>query len=214
MVTGKKVKENYYSEINVFGEGTKEYKLKTKEDFQNGYVVAFKLNDKDEAVDKTVAEAVYQDGTIEDYSKGYLELSGGSGKIKVDSSAVIYTLKNNDKVDKKISASKLKDYVGREIQYIVDKDDKMLVVATISHEDGGNGDVPVSKAVKAVNDAFGKSIVVKRNALRGIGHELYNELSDTDQAKVANKVFDGDTFDNIEEIEEALEDAIVELWEE
>jgi len=126
--------KNYYSEINVFGEGTKEYKLKNEDKFVNGDVVGFKLNDKDEAV----YQAVYKNDTINDYKDGYL-----NGTVKVDSSAVIYTLKSSGKVDKKVSASRLKDYVGRSITYAIDEDDKILVVATISPEgtDNGNGDV-------------------------------------------------------------------------
>jgi len=115
--------KNYYSEINVFGEGTKEYKLKSENSFKNGAVVAFKLNDKDEAV--LQGEEIAGPAAIVAYENGYL-----NGSIKVDSDAVIYTLKSSDKVDKKISASRLKDYVERNITYVLD--DGILVAATIS----------------------------------------------------------------------------------
>jgi len=126
---------DYYNAINVFGVGVKEYKLKDKDDFINGDVVVFNLNTKDEAVfDSAVYATVYNEAVIEGYDKGYLEVDNKEVKVKVDSSAVIYVLKDNGKVDKKISASRLNDYVDRTITYVVDEEDGVIVAATISAE--------------------------------------------------------------------------------
>jgi hypothetical protein len=116
---------NYYAEINVFGEGSKVYKVKEAEkgSFANGSVVAFKLNNNDEAV---IIRGSARSTTITGYDDGYL-----NGSIKVDGSAVVYTLKDNGKVDKKVSASRFNDYVGRSIAYVVDEDG-VLVTAAIS----------------------------------------------------------------------------------
>ncbi len=123
--------KNYYAEINVFGEGIGEYKISDRNDFANGYVVSFEINSKDEAVFKGAEGPV---GIVK-YKDGYLDTKEDDDAeietYKVDSSAVIYSLKSNGKVDKKIALSKINDYAS--IEFVLD-DSNVLVAAVVSKE--------------------------------------------------------------------------------
>ena len=132
--------KNYYAKVNVFGKGEDDYKVKEsdRDNFKNGKVVKFDINNKNEAVfrDSVV------DVTIDKYKDGYL-----NDDIKVDSSAVIYSLKSSGKVDKKISVSRIKDY--KTINYVTD--DGILVAATVGAKEGNGENGLPEGAVKVEN---------------------------------------------------------------
>lgn len=122
-----KTGKNHYTKINVFGEGEKEYKLNDRDDFEKGAVVAFELNNKDEAV--LYDTPIKLDIALNSYKDSYVTVTGGV--YKVDSSAVLYNLDEKGKLDKKISPSKLDNY--QTINYVLDKDD-IIVAATVEGE--------------------------------------------------------------------------------
>ncbi|WP_286680786.1 S-layer homology domain-containing protein [Tepidanaerobacter sp. EBM-49] len=123
---------SYYATINVFGEGEKDYKIDDVDKFEKGSVVAFKFNNKDEAVVKTDSTTA----DIVSYKDGYLTTSKGT--FKVDSGAVLYSLDDKGKLDKKITRAKLGDYKDGSINYVLDEDDGILIAATVSEKPAGN----------------------------------------------------------------------------
>jgi len=154
--------KNYYAEINVYGEGIDEYKISDRDDFANGYVVSFEINSKDEAVFKGAEGPV---GIVK-YKDGYLETDDET--YKVDSSAVIYSLKSNGKVDKKIALSKLNDYES--IEFVLD-DSNVLVAAVVSKEAA----TPLPPEYEKLEAIFTETNMVK------IGGTLYQYAGDVEE---------------------------------
>ena len=118
--------KDYYAEINVFGEGIAVYKVNDRKHFLKGTVVAFDINSKDEAVfdgDKITTGKLYT------YDDGYITV--GEYTYKVDRNAVLYSLKDDGKLDKKISMSKLDDY--NRITFVLD--DQVVVAAVVWNEE-------------------------------------------------------------------------------
>jgi hypothetical protein len=118
--------KDYYAEINVFGEGIAVYKVNNRVHFLKGKVVAFDINSKDEAVyddDKITTDKLYT------YDDGYITV--GEDTYKVDRNAVLYSLKDGGKLDKKISMSKLDDY--NRITFVLD--DQVVVAAVVWNEE-------------------------------------------------------------------------------
>jgi len=140
-----------YSEIDVFGEGKVDYKVDSTTDFAEAKVVAFKINNKDEAT--TVAGKVYSDATYT-YKDNFITVAG-EGTFKVDSDAVIYSLDDGD-IDKKISVSKLNNY--KKITYALE--DGLVVAAVVSEESIG-GKTPESGL--AANTTHTGTIKAKSN---------------------------------------------------
>ncbi len=128
VVTDKPYKSggSYYAEINVFGEGVKDYKVDDADNFAEGDVVAFNLNSKGEAVLKT-ADIYDANYTLTEYDDGFATISGAV--YKVDSAAVIYNKDSKGDLDKKISRTKLKDYEGKDIDFALD--DGTIVAAVV-----------------------------------------------------------------------------------
>lgn len=119
---------SYYATINVFGEGEKDYKIDNTSDFPKAKVVCFKFNNKGEA---TIYKESGKELTVKDkeytYDDGYVKIDNTS--YKVDSSAVLYSLDDSSKIDKKISRTALKNY--EYINYVLDESG-ILVAATVS----------------------------------------------------------------------------------
>lgn len=163
---------SYYAEINVFGEGTDEYKVSDREEFANGSVVGFRINNKDEAV-------VYEEfitGVPGAYSNGYLavEVEEEEEEYKVDSSAVLYSLKSNGNVDKKVSVSRLKDY--ETIKFVLDEDE-ILVAAVVSKEAATPPSKPIESDGKLAYDFTVGDEIVRINVDGKIKSYIVGETS-------------------------------------
>jgi len=144
---------SYYATINVFGEGEKDYKIDNTSDFPKAKVVCFKFNNKGEA---TIYKESGKELTVKDkeytYDDGYVKIDNTS--YKVDSSAVLYSLDDSSKIDKKISRTTLKNY--KYINYVLD-DSNVIVAATVSGK--ATGDVtpptPTTGTVTYINTSDG-----------------------------------------------------------
>ncbi len=141
---------SYYATINVFGEGEKDYKIDDAADFPKAKVVCFKFNNKGEATiyRNAVTNAEYS------YDDGYVKIKDTGKTYKVDSSAILYSLDDSSKIDKKISRTTLKNY--KYINYVLD-DSGILVAATVS---GKATDVtpPTPTGTITYIDADGKAV--------------------------------------------------------
>jgi len=77
--------------------------------------------------------------TLTEYDNGYVTIS--DSVYKVDSAAILYNKDSDGDLDKKISRSKLKDFVDKRIDFAID--DNIIVAAVVFDgpaEDNGNGD--------------------------------------------------------------------------
>lgn len=170
VVTDKPYKSggSYYAKINVFGEGEKDYKIADVKDFQKGDVVAFNFNNKDEA---TLKEDRVKSGTVKSYEDGYIKIEEGttSETYKVDSSVVLYNKDTGDALDKKISRTKLKDYVDHKIDFAFD-DSRVLVAGVVYDKiepgaGGGGGTTGVVTYIDADDKAVTKQTIVAGDSL-------------------------------------------------
>jgi hypothetical protein len=144
VVTDKPWKEgdDWVVSIDVFGEGEDEYVLANKDDFERGYVVAFKMNkDKEATFVDSITDGVYgrADGEVMPdgkYKDGFLDTT--KGKFMVDSSAVVYALKDSGAIDGKVSRSRIDSY--DKVWYIAK--DKVIVAVVVQNDavpSGGPG---------------------------------------------------------------------------
>jgi hypothetical protein len=144
VVTDKPWKEgdDWVVSIDVFGEGEDEYVLANKDDFERGYVVAFKMNkDKEATFVDSITDGVYgrEDGEVMPdgkYKDGFLDTT--KGKFMVDSSAVVYALKDSGAIDGKVSRSRIDSY--DKVWYIAK--DKVIVAVVVQNDavpSGGPG---------------------------------------------------------------------------
>src|SRR5690606_22455614 len=101
-----KAGSNWYAEIDIFGEGKDEYKLKTSTQVKEGELVAFYLDGSDK-VNDTVCGIVYQNspdariivGEVYGRDGSYIELGNAgsdSGDYRVASGAVLYQLDGDE----------------------------------------------------------------------------------------------------------------------
>lgn len=121
---------DYVVEIDVFGEGEKEYTVKTESDFTEGKVVKFHFNSDNEIV-RDALGTEDADGTF-DYDDGYLT-STDDGTVKISSKAVVYELDSDGEIDEKVSVSKVDDSNFKTLVYILDEDG-IVVAATVEEE--------------------------------------------------------------------------------
>ena len=103
-----KVGSDWFAEIDIFGEGKDEYKLKTSTQVEEGELIAFYLDNNDK-VNDTVCGIVYQNssdariivGEVYGRDGSYIELGNAgsnSGDYRVASGAVLYRL-DGDELD-------------------------------------------------------------------------------------------------------------------
>jgi len=145
VVTDRPWKEHgeWLVSIDVFDEGQNEYLLDDPDDFQEGDVVAFRMNSDREAVliaPGGTVKGVYAGDVPEEMSDGNYKdgyLTTDNGKFMVDAGAVVYALEDDGEIDGKVSRTRMDRY--DHIWYVVDKNEAIVAVAVQNKEEAGDG---------------------------------------------------------------------------
>jgi hypothetical protein len=139
-------KNDWFAEIDVFGEGKDEYKLKTSTQVKEGELVAFYLDGSDR-VNDTVCGIVYQSssdariivGEVYGRDGSYIELGNAgsdSGDYRVASGAVLYQLDGDElnlskyDLDGTIRLTRIKE--GDRIAILYDLKEREVVAAIVA----------------------------------------------------------------------------------
>lgn len=205
VVTDKPSKSggSYYATINVFGEGEKDYKIADPAKFAKGDVVAFDFNNKGEAVLKSAK--IFKGETLTEYDDGYVNISGSV--YKVDSAAILYNKDSDGDLDKKISRSKLKDFVGKRIDFAID--DNIIVAAVVFDgpaEEDGNGDAAKKITYASKDDG----VIMIGDKVYEVAKTVILYESDGKTVKAAGKDAVFDALKNVEEISKfVVEDGVI-----
>jgi hypothetical protein len=139
--------DNWFAQIDVFGEGKDEYKLKNSRQVKEGELIAFYL-DGSNKVNDIVCGVVYDDkpdariivGTVYGRDGDYIEIGdtepGLSGEYRVASGAVLYQLDGDEldlnryDLDGTIRLTRIRE--GDRIALLYDKKEKEVVAAIVA----------------------------------------------------------------------------------
>jgi hypothetical protein len=128
-----KVGSNWFTEMDVFGEGKDDYKIDIDDGFGEGDLVAFKLDSSDKVKEETDTDVVETiTGTVYERDGNYITLddSGEPGvTYKVASGAVLYQLDEDDDLDGTIRLTRINK--GDYIKFLYDVKEKEVVAAIV-----------------------------------------------------------------------------------
>jgi uncharacterized protein YuzE len=141
-----KVGSDWFVEMDIFGEGKDEYKLKASNQVKEGELIAFYLDNSDK-VNDTVCGIVYQNstdariivGTVYGRDGSYIELGNAgsnSGDYRVASGAVLYQLDGDElnlnkyDLDGTIRLTRIRE--GDKIALLYDLKEKEVVAAIVA----------------------------------------------------------------------------------
>lgn len=137
---------DWFAQIDVFGEGKDEYKLKSSNQVKEGQLIAFYLDNSDK-VNHTVCGIVYQSsddarivvGTVYDRYDDYIELGDAgpnSGDYRIADGAVLYRLDGDElnlnryELDGTIRLTRINP--GDKIALLYDRKEKEVVAAIVA----------------------------------------------------------------------------------
>lgn len=141
-----KFTKDWYAEIEVFGYGKDEYRLKSRSQVKEGELIAFYLDNNDR-VNETVCGLVYKDsgdarivvGTVYERDGNYIEIGNAgehNGVYRVAGGAVMYKLDGEDlnlnkySLDGKIRLTRIKE--GDRIAILYDRKEREIKAAVVA----------------------------------------------------------------------------------
>lgn len=125
-----KVGKNWFVDMDIFGEGKADYKVKESDNLKKKDLVAFRLDNNDRvALDGDIATVP---GIVYERDGSYLKIKVGSEDPKlyrVASNAVLYKLDKDAKLDGTIRLSRINPDDG--IEFLYDDEEKEIVAAIV-----------------------------------------------------------------------------------